>query len=200
MARLSSPIENIKDHYEVVVIGSGYGGGIGLAVQLSPSVQLNSQLGVNRRDYHNSKDRPTSTDQTGTYVSGTGDIAWQADQRTLIDFGVIGERGSARRGYWSRDTFGGSIALIRNLDIGKLGAIGRLNFGYRHTNYDDPDPLVNAAIRRRENRYELGAGIGFRLSQRVTLDVGVQQQWNPSNLPNYDYRNTIGSLSLSYRY
>lgn len=28
MARLSSPIENIKDHYEVVVIGSGYGGGI----------------------------------------------------------------------------------------------------------------------------------------------------------------------------
>jgi len=27
MARLSSPIENIKDHYTVVVIGSGYGGG-----------------------------------------------------------------------------------------------------------------------------------------------------------------------------
>src|ERR1039458_10506838 len=28
MARLSSPIEDIKDHYTVVVIGSGYGGGI----------------------------------------------------------------------------------------------------------------------------------------------------------------------------
>ena len=28
MARLSSPIENIKPHYTVVVIGSGYGGGI----------------------------------------------------------------------------------------------------------------------------------------------------------------------------
>lgn len=28
MARLSSPIEKIKDHYEIVVIGSGYGGGI----------------------------------------------------------------------------------------------------------------------------------------------------------------------------
>ena len=28
MARLSSPIENIKNHYKVVVIGSGYGGGI----------------------------------------------------------------------------------------------------------------------------------------------------------------------------
>ena len=28
MARLSSPIENIQDHYEVVVIGSGYGGSI----------------------------------------------------------------------------------------------------------------------------------------------------------------------------
>jgi hypothetical protein len=27
-ARLSSPIEGIGDHYEVVVIGSGYGGGI----------------------------------------------------------------------------------------------------------------------------------------------------------------------------
>lgn len=28
MTRLSSPIENIKSHYQVVVIGSGYGGGI----------------------------------------------------------------------------------------------------------------------------------------------------------------------------
>jgi cholesterol oxidase len=28
MARLASPIENIKDHYTVVVVGSGYGGGI----------------------------------------------------------------------------------------------------------------------------------------------------------------------------
>lgn len=28
MARLSSPIENIKSHYTVVVVGSGYGGGI----------------------------------------------------------------------------------------------------------------------------------------------------------------------------
>src|ERR1043166_9450490 len=27
-ARLSSPIENIQDHYPVVVVGSGYGGGI----------------------------------------------------------------------------------------------------------------------------------------------------------------------------
>jgi len=26
--RLSSPIENIQDHYTVVVVGSGYGGGI----------------------------------------------------------------------------------------------------------------------------------------------------------------------------
>lgn len=28
MARLSSPIENIKNHYTVVVVGSGYGGGV----------------------------------------------------------------------------------------------------------------------------------------------------------------------------
>jgi cholesterol oxidase len=28
VARLSSPIEKIKDHYEIIVIGSGYGGGI----------------------------------------------------------------------------------------------------------------------------------------------------------------------------
>src|SRR6266849_5396558 len=28
MARLSSPIEQLKTHYQIVVIGSGYGGGI----------------------------------------------------------------------------------------------------------------------------------------------------------------------------
>ncbi|MDJ0772322.1 MAG: NAD-binding protein, partial [Mastigocoleus sp. MO_167.B18] len=28
MARLSSPIEKIQNHYKIVVVGSGYGGGI----------------------------------------------------------------------------------------------------------------------------------------------------------------------------
>src|SRR5271166_4074090 len=28
MNRLSSPVENLKEHYTVVVVGSGYGGGI----------------------------------------------------------------------------------------------------------------------------------------------------------------------------
>ena len=28
MPRISQSIDNLKDHYEVVVIGSGYGGGI----------------------------------------------------------------------------------------------------------------------------------------------------------------------------
>ena len=28
IARLSSPVEDLKDHYEVVVVGSGYGGAI----------------------------------------------------------------------------------------------------------------------------------------------------------------------------
>ena len=28
MARLSSPIERLKSHYKVVIVGSGYGGGI----------------------------------------------------------------------------------------------------------------------------------------------------------------------------
>src|SRR5262245_41756567 len=39
MARLSSPIENLKTHYPVVVIGSGYGGGIA-ASRLARSGQL----------------------------------------------------------------------------------------------------------------------------------------------------------------
>jgi len=32
MARLSSPIEDLKPHYTVVVIGSGYGGAIAARV------------------------------------------------------------------------------------------------------------------------------------------------------------------------
>ena len=32
MAHLSSPVQDIEDRYEVVVIGSGYGGGIDEAV------------------------------------------------------------------------------------------------------------------------------------------------------------------------
>jgi len=197
----------LRPYGEIVYLGLGdahyftaYGGGMALIWQLTPTLQYSGQIGYNRREYKNSRARPSSTDQTGSYVSGLADFIWQANPKTLIDVGVIGERGSARRGFWSRNTYGASLAIVRNLSLGSLGAIARLSLGWRHSRYDDPDALVDPNVRRRENRYDLAGGLGIPLNQRLTLDLSAQRQWNPSSLPNYDYRNSVGSVSLSYRY
>lgn len=42
MARIASPIEQLKNHYSVIVVGSGYGGGI-TASRMARATATNNQ-------------------------------------------------------------------------------------------------------------------------------------------------------------
>ncbi len=46
MARLSSPIDQLKPHYTVVIVGSGYGGGIAASRLARAKAADNSEITV----------------------------------------------------------------------------------------------------------------------------------------------------------
>ena len=46
MARLSTPIDQIKSHYTVVIVGSGYGGGIAASRLARAKAADNSEITV----------------------------------------------------------------------------------------------------------------------------------------------------------
>ena len=78
--------------------------------------------------------------------------------------------------------------------------VARVSAGYQRSDYDDPDPLIDPCRPRRERRTELGIGVEVPLSVRFALDLRAQQTWNPANIANYDFNNSLGSLGVSYRF
>lgn len=181
---------------------ASYGAGVGFQQQLSLNLTLSGQFGYEWRDYKSSATRQTAPDQTGDYWLGLLDGAYQISPRLRPHVGFLIERVAARRDFWSRVSFGPVLGLAAALDppIGARPWVARLDGEYRHSRYDDADPLVAPGVRRSENQYELTAILSVPLARSLTFDLRAQQTWNRSNLPNYRYDNSLGSIGVSYRF
>ncbi len=181
---------------------SGFGAGIALLARPSLSVTVTGQIAYDRRNYNNSKRRPTAEEQTGDYWSGVAEIGVPLSPRTRLSVTGIYERVEAREEYWSRATYGTQLGFVTAIKppSGAVSWLGRLTAAYRRSDYGAPDPLIDPVRRRDEDRFEVEAGLSIPLGATSTLDLRASQTWNKSNIANYDYRNTLGSLGFSFRF
>ena len=181
---------------------SAFGGGANLYLRLAAALHLSLAAGYERRDYHNSSARPVADEQTGDYYSAGADLIWQAGPRVRVTGGVSSEHVDARMPYWSRDSYGVQAGVARALSVRRGGSVwlARLGAAYQRNDYDQPDPLIDAFRRRHEKRAEMSASLEVPVRTAVAVDLRVQQTWNLANLPNYDFTNSLGALSLSYRF
>jgi hypothetical protein len=76
----------------------------------------------------------------------------------------------------------------------------RVGASYRRSEYDDPDPIVDPTKAREDNRFDLEAGVDYPLARNLTLELRGEQSWNTANLPNYEFKNSVASLGLSFRF
>lgn len=181
---------------------SAWGGGAEFLARLSLQTSMTGQLNYERRDYHNSRRRPTADEQSGDYFSGGVELARQIRPRLRASAGALFEEVDADRSYWSRTTWGGQLGLIYAFapSGGAHSWIARLAGTYRRSDYSGPDPLVDPIVKRTEDRGDLQASLSIPMVASLSCDLRIGQTWNRSNLPNYDFDNTAGTVGVSYRF
>jgi tetratricopeptide (TPR) repeat protein len=179
-----------------------YGAGLSFLARPSIATTMSGQIGYERRDYDGSRRRPVADEQSGDYWSGVGEFAFPLSPRARASAALLFERVEADRDYWSRATYGvqtgTSVAL--KPPKGATSWLARLTATYRRSDYQVADPLVDTSRRRDEDRFEVEAGLSIPLAATIALDLRASQTWNESNLPNYDYRNTLAAIGVSYRF
>jgi hypothetical protein len=179
---------------------TAYGGGAEFVRRSSLATTFSGQVVIEKRNYHNSRLRPTAGDQSGVYLSGSLDLAQQLSARLLLNAGGLVEHVDADRSFWSRKTFGGQIGALYAFGAGSKSLLLRAGGTYRRSDYDAPDPLIDALRQRTEDRFDLDLALSVPLTSSLSLDLRGSQTWNHSNLPNYDYDNTLGSIGISFRF
>src|SRR5690606_2807565 len=119
-------------------------------------------------------------------------------------FGVLlsGETADAEAKYQSFDRYGGGM----NLRIFFGGAQQRAPWSlfltglWREASYQEPDPMIDPGREREDSRMDVSAGIDVPLSRALTLTITGTYTNNDSNLPNYDFDNSAGSIALVGRF
>ncbi|MDQ4088448.1 MAG: tetratricopeptide repeat protein, partial [Pseudomonadota bacterium] len=151
----------------VVALGNSYylgsiGGGVGIGTTLG-SLQVEPFVEFRHRDFHNSPQYRTATQQDGDlWTAGVaagsplqGTVRWQAraayvDNETRDRFSYFGYRQA-------------NLDLALPLDL--AGPWGDRPWtltpyaGFSYTLYDSPNPLVDPRVRREDREWRVGAGI-----------------------------------------
>lgn len=140
------------------------------------------------------------SDRSGDYVSGELSQIWQLG-RTQLGLLLSGETADAKASYQSFDRYGGGV----NLRV-FFGAQQRAPWSvfltglWREASYRQPDPMIDPGRKRDDSRMDISAGIDVPLSRALALTITGTYTSNDSNLPNYDFDNSAGSIALVGRF
>lgn len=90
------------------------------------------------------------------------------------------------------NSFAGARLAAEHPLGGRLTAFGDVAFENRH--YDAPDPLF--LKKRRDDQFDIGAGVRYRLGERLTLSPEVSYTRNDSNITLNAYDRYTASLTV----
>lgn len=157
-----------------------------------------------QRNFHNSKDNVANDDRSGREFSGR--VAW--------DF-VLTQwmTGSASAGYAdynakkSWESYGEvqlGLSLNFYLDFSPFVKEQKtalvLAGSYLRTNYNQPDPVVDPNVKRRDRDYRISLTASLPLTQAIALVAQGGYARRDSNLPNYEFDNWFGMTALAWRF
>jgi hypothetical protein len=184
-------------HYQ-----DGYGGGFNVVLPVNERARFTLNLDGKRKIFHNDSDHPTATGQTGwegNFSLGTAVTTSPAHQIS------INLRGTAQT---SRDKFNAfrqyqfTVASTRLIPLGFLPDPMSVNLSVTHgyKPFNAQNPAVDPNRKRADTATRLSILGSVPLSPAVTVVGNVQRVINNSNLPNFEYHNTIVSLGSSVRF
>lgn len=180
---------------------SAYGGGLELRIQANVRTYSYVKLEYSNQEFY---DTPTQfvSDRSGDYLSARAGIVRQLGRMLQLNADVAVEQGDADTEYQSFTRYGGGVGA--KLFFGHGGTLPPWSLGLaaraRTAEYDAPDPQVSARLVRDDTRYDAILTVDVPLSRALLLSMRGNYTDNESNVPNYEFDNTGGSLGVSWRF
>jgi tetratricopeptide (TPR) repeat protein len=181
-----------------------YGGGVDLRKFFSNTLYGDARVSVAQQDYQDSSLRPTVSDRTGPLLALDGTLHYQIRPATRLSGGLLYSRRFSRESFESFYDGGFAVSLTQNyLDPFRWTEYdwsSALTIAFSYSSYDQPDPSVDPNVRRHDPRTNIIFSNNMRLTEALTLIVTAQHTINNSNLPNFKFTNTSGSIGIAYRF
>jgi len=181
-----------------------YGAGVDFQKFFSDTIYGDARLSVAQQDYQNSSLRPTVSDRTGPLLALDGTLHYQLRPATRVSGALLFSRRFSRERVESFYDGGFAVSVAQNYsDPFKWTDFdwsSSLSIAFSYTSFDQPDPAVDPNVRRKDPRTDIILANNIRLTEALTLIVTAQHTINNSNLPNFKYTNTSGTIGLAYRF
>jgi hypothetical protein len=184
------------DHYL-----SAYGGGLELRAQANAQTYGYAKVEYAKQTFDDTPDRFVS-DRSGKYTTLDTGLVHQFGRALQVSVNLAGSKADADTNYQTYDRYGGGLGAKYFFAFGRgvpPWAVG-LSAQVRKSDYDQPDPQVNSSVTRNDTRYDVSLTLDVPLSRSILLSVRGNYADNDSNIPNYAFNNTGGSIGASWRF
>lgn len=170
---------------------------LGYSHNLSPQLQLQTQVMVEDRDFINSPSVSTYDDRTGNANQVKIGLNYAVTPDSMLNLSVILRRENTRQGYYDNEQIALNGAYTQMLPWDMFGSLALL---YRKTDYDEVDPFVSSSTFRNDREKSLTVTLGKQLPYNLVWSLSYQQRHVDSSIRNYDYMNKRVSTALAWRF
>lgn len=176
------------------------GGGLQLTKRLSETVKADANLAVKKLDYDASLKRPLANGRDAT------DILARAGVQILVAPDVIFSLGGSFRDLDAKNDINsyqewvlsaGVAATLKPL-AGAGPWLVSLNGARVWSDYEDLDPTIDPDTRRKDREWRVNLSLTIPVAPAWAIVGTVGHLDANSSLPNFAFRNTTGSLGVSF--
>lgn len=175
--------------------------GVSVSHRLTQRISANGALTWQDNQF---KDSATfrAARRSGDAVGAAAGVTIAAGPATLVSVGLDHQSQDSRAAFETFERTGVSVSASQALRPfqSKAAWIASATASYSESRYDAPDPAIDPARKRRDERTEFGLQVAAPVGQRFAIVAGAQRIDNVSSLRLYKYTNDVGRLELQYRF
>lgn len=182
-----------------------FGGGLNVSATLTSNLGLDLTGFGAFENFNDTTKEPTASNQTGPRFQFTPQLLWFATDTTLVTLeGLVGHK-NADEGFESFLEWGGVAGVTQFFSpfdwwISERPWSFSLAGAYRQTDYNKADPVIDPDQERNDDRWDINVQLSVPVAAALAVNLGFQQTWNNSNIPNDEFRNTAWRGSLRYTF
>jgi tetratricopeptide (TPR) repeat protein len=183
---------------------NSYGGGFNALAPLTDRLLLDGNFEVQNRQYWANTARPRIENRNGDFIAVRLSPRVAVTDKIVLSLTGELDRTLSVQGYERNTQFVlGPNALVRfDSPIPDLEQPWAVGFGFNRVwrTYAAADPIVDSDNTRRDSEWNVGGSLSVGLVDKVQTLFQIQRSWVDSTIPNYSYRNLIGSVALSMQF